>query len=319
MALRIALFGQAEFGRRTLDLLIERGHLVVGVFAPPEGGRPDALAERAQELGIELVRRRYYRKKTGEAIPAALAAYRSLDAELNVLASVQVFLPAQIVDAPVHRSICFHPSLLPAYRGGAAMQWQIIDGVEETGVSVFVPDQGADTGPIVLQRGGVKLGPDETTASLFFEKLQPLGVDAIADAVDLIDSGHARPRAQDETRASHQGLVDDSVAAVDLARSAGEIDRLVRGCDPQPGAFVRAGGELVRLYDARLEPEERGAPGQILSVDASGLRIALRGGVLRVGRVRADMGKEAASAFCERAGLSSGDRLESADQVKGGT
>lgn len=311
MALRIALFGQAEFGKRTLDLLRERGHRVVGVFAPPEGGRPDALAERATELGIPLVRRRYYRKKTGEAIPAALEAYRALDAQLNVLASVQVFLPREITDAPVHRSICFHPSLLPAYRGGAAMQWQIIDGVKETGVSVFVPDEGADTGPIVLQRGGVALDPTETTASLFFDKLLPLGVQAMVDAVDLIDSGRAQPRAQDEARATHQGLVDDAVAAVDLAKSAAEIDCLVRGCDPQPGAFVRVEGKPVRLYDARLEPEAGSAPGEVLSVDASGLRIALRGGVLRVGRVRADMGKEAASAFAERAGLSSGDRVES--------
>ncbi|MEE9278686.1 MAG: methionyl-tRNA formyltransferase [Myxococcota bacterium] len=315
MALRIALFGQADFGRNTLDLLLEKSHRVVGVFAPPEGPRPDALAERAGELGIPLVRRRYYRKKTGEAIPAALEAYRALTAELNVLASVQVFLPGEIVDAPRHQSICFHPSLLPKYRGGAAMQWQIIDGVEETGVSIFVPHQGADTGPIVLQRGGVKLGPAETTASLFFDKLQPLGVSAIVEAVQKVDAGEARPEPQDESKATHQGLVDDSVAAVDLGRSAGEIDRLVRGCDPQPGAHVRVAGKTVRLYDVRLEAEEAGTPGQILGIDSSGLRLALRGGVLRIGRVRADMGKEAASAFAERAGLASGDRVESGGQV----
>ncbi len=310
MALRIALFGQAAFGRDTLDLLRDKGHEVVGVFAPPEGSRPDALAERATELGIPVVRRRYYRKKTGEAIPAALEAYRALDANLNVLASVQVFLPNELVDAPVHKSVCFHPSLLPKYRGGAAMQWQIIDGADETGVSIFVPDEGADTGPIVLQKGGVKIGPTETTASLFFDKLHLLGVATIVEAVDLIDAGAARPLAQDETKATHQGLVDDEIAAVDLLRSALEIDRLVRGCDPQPGAFLRFEGKPLRLYDAKLEPQERGRPGEVLSVDASGLRLALRGGVLRVGRVRADMGKEAATAFAERAGLRSGDRVE---------
>ena len=190
------------------------------------------------------------------------------------------------------------------------MQWQIIDGVEETGVSIFVPDEGADTGPLLLQRGGVKIGPTETTASLFFDKLHPLGVEAIVEAVELINAGTARPAAQDETVATHQGLVDDEIAAVDLSRSAVEIDRLVRGCDPQPGAFLRCDGKPLRLYDARLEAEEEGEPGEILSVDASGLRLALRGGVLRVGRVRADMGKEAAAAFAERAGLGNGDRIE---------
>ena len=311
MALRIALFGQADFGKRTLDLLLEKGHRVVGVFAPPEESRPDALAARASELGIPLVRRRHYRKKTGEAIRAALDAYRDLGAELNVLDSVQVFLPSEILDAPKHKSICFHPSLLPEYRGGAAMQWQIIDGLEETGVSIFIPDQGADTGPLVLQKGGVKIGPSETTASLFFDKLLPLGVDAVVEAVERIDAGAPRPQPQDEGRASHQRLVDDGIAAVDLTRSASEIDRLVRACDPQPGAFIRIDGKPVRLYDAGLELEAAGEPGEILSVDSAGLRLALRGGVLRIGRVRADMGKEAASAFASRTGLRSGVRVES--------
>ena len=310
MALRIALFGQAAFGRDTLERLLEKGHRVVGVFAPPEGSRPDALSERAEELGIPLVRRRYYRKKTGEVIPAAVAAYRMLEAELNVLASVQVFLPSEIVDAPKHQSICFHPSLLPKYRGGAAMQWQIIDGVAETGVSIFVPDQGFDTGPILLQKGGVKLDPSETTASLFFDKLHPLGVEAIVETVEKIDAGTAQPVPQDEASATHQPLVDDSIAAIVLSRGAQEIDRLVRGCDPQPGAFIRIAGKPVRVYDARLEAEAAGEPGEILSIDATGLRLALKGGVLRIGRVRADMAKEAASAFAARVGLSSGDRVE---------
>ncbi len=313
MTLRVALFGQAAFGRDCLDRLVEKGHRVVGAFAPPEGARPDALAERATELGLPLVRRRFYRRRAGEAIPAALQAYRALDAELNVLASVQVFLPAEIVDAPAHKSICFHPSLLPRYRGGAAMQWQIILGERETGVTIFVPDQGADTGPIVVQKGGVVISPTETTGSLFFEKLHPLGVDAIVEAVEKIDSADAVPKPQDESRASHQGLVDDAVAALRLDRPAAEIDRLVRGCDPQPGAFVRRAGEIVRLYDATFEPaaEAAGAePGTIVSIDAGGLRLALRGGTLRLERVRADAGKEAAAAWAERAGVKPGDRVE---------
>lgn len=311
MALRIALFGQADFGQGVLDGLLETGHKVVGVFAPPEGPRPDALAERASELGIPLVRRRYYRKKSGEAIPEALEAYRALDAELNVLASVQVFIPSEITDTPVHKSICFHPSLLPLYRGGAAMQWQIIDGVEETGVSIFQPDEGADTGPIVVQKGGVKIDPHETAGSLFFKKLQPLGIEAILEAVDKIDKGEAVLEPQDESRATHQGLVKDDVAAIDLSWPAEEIDCLARGCDPQPGAFVRIGGNLVRLYDVRLEPGQGQEPGEIVAIDDGGLVLALRDGSLRVGRVRADSGKEHASEFSKRAGLSAGDRAES--------
>lgn len=314
MSLRIALFGQAAFGLDCLEGLLERGHEIVGVFAPPEASRPDPLAARAEELGLPLIRRRYFRKRDGSAIPAAVEAHRQLGAELNVLASVQVFVPREITDAPEHKSLCFHPSLLPAYRGGAAMQWQIIDGVKETGVSIFVPDEGADTGPVVVQKGGIALAATETTASLFFDKLHPLGVAAMLEAVDLVDAGRAEPQVQDESRASHQGLIDDAVAAVDLKRPAETIDRLVRGCDPQPGAFLAWRGAPLRLYGARLEALDPGAePGTIVGFDpeSGAMRIALSGGLLQVARVRGDAGKESARDWATRHGVTEGAALES--------
>jgi methionyl-tRNA formyltransferase len=282
------------------------------VFAPPDSGRPDALAERALELGIPLERRRYYRKKSGEPIAAALESYAALRADLNLLASVQVFLPREITDAPRYQSLCFHPSLLPRFRGGAALQWQIILGERETGVSIFVPDDGVDTGPVVVQKGGVEISPAETTATLFFDKLQPLGIEALVEATELVASGRARPEKQDESRATTQGLVDDVVAAIPLSAPAHEIDRLVRGCDPQPGAFLRLDGKPVRLFDAALEPAVAGAePGVVLACDASGLLIALRGGSLRVRRVRGDAGKESAADFARGVGLEVGQRFAS--------
>ncbi len=312
MSLRIALFGQAAFGRETLERVRANGHEVVGVFAPPDTGRPDALAERAVELGIPLVRRRFFRMKTGQPIAAALDEHRALGADLNVLASVQVFLPREITAAPRFESLCFHPSLLPRFRGGAALQWQIILGERESGVSIFVPDEGADTGPVVVQKAGVMLSPTETTATLFFEKLQPLGIAALVEAVELVASGRAQPSRQDESLATAQGLVDDAVAAIDLTSPAVEIDRLVRGCDPQPGAFLRFAGRQVRLFDVALLPSNSAAEvGSVVAIDGAGLAIALRAGVLRVKRVRADAGKEAAVDFAKRAGLEIGQRFES--------
>jgi methionyl-tRNA formyltransferase len=310
--MKLALFGQAAFGRDCLERLRADGHEVVGVFTPPDAGRPDPLGARAEELGLRVIRRRHFRTKAGRAIPEALAEYAGLGAELNVLAFVTAFLPREITDAPRGGSLCFHPSLLPEYRGGAALAWQIILGARESGVTVFVPDDGVDTGPIVVQKGGVEIAPDDTAGTLYFQKLYPLGQDAIVEAVRLVDAGAARPHPQDESRASFQGLVDDAVARIDLARPAPEIDRLVRGCDPQPGAYLRHRGAPVRLFDARLEagaPAE--SPGTLLAIDATGARIALRGGVLRVARVRADGAKEPASAYAARAGLGSGDVLES--------
>jgi methionyl-tRNA formyltransferase len=311
VGLRIALFGQAPFGRDCLDHLREDGHEIVGVFVPPDEGRPDPLAARAEELGLTLIRRRYFRRRTGEAIPAALDTYRNLDAELNVLAFVTVFLPREIVDAPKYRSLCFHPSLLPRYRGGTAINWQVILGERESGVSVFVPDEGVDTGPLVVQKGGVEIEPTDTTGSLYFRKLYPLGVQAVVEAVRAVESGTMQPVPQDESRATFQGLVDDTVARLDLKRPAEDLDRLIRGCDPQPGAFIRVRGERVRLYDARLEPAHEADAETVACVDEEGIVLAFRGGGVRIGRVRGDSGKEPAQAFAERIGLRSGERIES--------
>ena len=316
MSLRIALFGQAPLAVDVLNGLVAAGHEVVAVYAPADRGRPDALATRAEELELRLYRRHFFRKKSGEPIDSALQDYLKLDVELNVLASMTSFLPAQITDAPVHKSVCFHPSLLPRYRGGNALQWQIIEGEPQTGVSVFVPDEGVDTGPIVVQKGGETIGPVETTGSLFFDKLYPLGVAAMLEAVAAIDDETAEPRTQDESRATFQGLVDEKSAGIDLSRPAAEVDRRVRGCDPRPGGWLRYRGEPIRLYDAQLRPttaaSEGSEPGTVLDIADGAMDLVLSGGVLRIGRVRADSGKETAQAFSERVGLQPGSALTSA-------
>jgi len=311
MPLSIALFGQAPLALDCLDRLLADGHRIAGVFAPAAGDRPDPLATRAEALGLRCIRRRYFQTRDGQPIARALEEHAELGAELNVLASFTSFLPAAIRDAARHGSLCFHPSLLPRFRGGAALQWQILEGEVETGVTIFVPDDGVDTGPIAVQRGGVQIAPDDTAGTLFFKKLYPLGVEAMLEAVRDVERGTRQRIVQDERLATHQRLVDDAVAAIDFGRSALEIDRQVRGCDPQPGAFVRSAGRVLRLYEARLEPgDDALAPGTVRAVDASGLGIALRGGTLRVARVRADAGKETAQQFAERAGLTPGARLE---------
>jgi methionyl-tRNA formyltransferase len=305
MPLRIALFGQAPFGRDTLVRLLEAGHDVVGVYAPPEGARPDPLAEEAGKRGLRLLRHARFRRK-GAAIPELVAEHAGLRPDLNVLAFVTVILPPEIVDAPRHASLCFHPSLLPRFRGGNALAWQILLGEEQAGVSVFRPDAGVDTGPIVVQKGPVPISPTDTAASLYFDKLYGLGLDAIAEAVAAVDAGTARLRPQDESQASHQGLVTDEVARLDFAKDAAALDRWIRGCDPQPGAWALLRGEPLRLFDARLSPGDPGAPpGSVLSADAERVWIAARGGRIGVGRARAAQDAKRPAAEL----LAPGDRL----------
>jgi methionyl-tRNA formyltransferase len=307
MAIRIAVFGQAPFGRDVTTRLAEAGHEIVGVHVPPDGGgRVDPLAEAALEKDWPLFRYKGYRRK-GQAIQERVDEYLALGAELNVLPFTTVILPPEIIDAPIHKSVCFHPSLLPAFRGGSALAWQIIEGAEESGISVIQPDDGVDTGPLYDQRGGISISPIDTMASLYFDKLYPIGIDAMVETVAAIDAGTARLSPQIEEGASFQGLVDDEVAKLDLAEDVVALDRRIRGCDPGPGAWLSLGEERIRLYGSRVEshsgPSE--APGSVLAVVESGLLLAVRGGVLRIQKVRRSTGKCAA----HESGLEAGDRL----------
>ena len=306
MALRIAIFGQAAFGRDVLARIAGAGHEIVGVHVPPDRGRPDPLAEEAARRGLRVFRHARYRRR-GEAIPELAAEYRALGAELNVLPYTTVILPVEIVEAPRLGSLCFHPSLLPRYRGGSAIPWQIILGEDETGVTVFRPDAGVDTGPIVVQRGGVRIADTDTAATLYFEKLYPLGIEAIVEAVGCVAAGTARATPQDESHASFQGLVDEAAARIPWARPARELDRLIRGCDPQPGAHARLGDEVVRLFESRLlagAPSE--PPGTVLGLEEGRLLVAAGDGRLAVARVRRGEGKKLPAA---QAGLAPGERL----------
>jgi len=289
MSLRIALFGQAPFGRDTLLRLLEAGHDLVGVYALPEGARPDPLADEAAQRGLPLFRHARFRRK-GAAIPELANEHSKLGAELNVLAFVTMILPPEIVDGPVHGSLCFHPSLLPRFRGGNALAWQILLGARESGVTVFRPEAGVDTGPILVQKGGVPISPTDTSASLYFDKLYGLGLDAIALAVAAIDAGTAVFRAQDETDASHQGLVDDAVARLDWEKDAAELGRWIRGCDPQPGAWALRGAEVVRCYDGSHVDRDGSTgtarAGLVVRLEDGAALVAARDGLVRIGRVR---------------------------------
>ncbi|HPG24088.1 MAG TPA: formyltransferase family protein [Myxococcota bacterium] len=307
MSLKIAIFGQAPFGRDVSVRLAEAGHEIVGVHVPPDGGgRPDPLAAEAAERGWPLFRYKGYRRK-GQAIPERVEEYLALGAELNVMPFTTVLLPPEIVDAPRHRSVCFHPSILPAFRGGAALSWQIIEGASESGISVFQPDEGVDTGPLYLQKRGVPIEAGDTMASLYFDKLYPMGVEAMVETVAAIDAGTATLTPQSEQGASFQGLVDDAVARLDFAESVTALDRRIRGCDPAPGAWAERSDEVVRLFGSRVESEARpGAePGTVLGIDESGLALAARDGVLRIAKLRRGGAKTSAL----ESGLRAGDRL----------
>lgn len=280
-SLRIVLIGQAAFAVKALETLQARGHDVVHVFAPPDpaGGRPDSLKTRAVELGLPLSQPSSFRSE------AAYEQFKSLDADLAVMAFVTIIVPERILYAPRHQSICFHPSLLPRHRGASAIAWTLIQGDSETGVTWFWPDKGIDTGPILLQRR-VPIGANDTTGSIYFNTLFPLGGETLRDALALIEAGNPPRVVQDETLATYEPICRDEHARLDFGKPGPALHNLIRGCDPQPGAYAFLNGRKLRLYEPCIEAEVPGTPGTIISVAADGLRVALRGESIVVRRVR---------------------------------
>jgi methionyl-tRNA formyltransferase len=305
---RIVLIGQAAFAEQALEALDARGEEIVQVYAPPDipGGRPDPLKAKALELELPLSQPPSFR---GER---EYEQFRALEADLAIMAFVTIIVPERILYAPRFKTICFHPSLLPRHRGASAINWAIIAGDDETGVTWFWPDRGIDTGPILIQRR-VPIGAADTTGSLYFNSLFPLGIETMIEAVDQIAKGSAPATPQDESLATYEAPCRDEHGAIDFRKPARAVYNLVRGCDPQPGAFAMLGGRRLRLYEAQLEASGgTRAPGTIVTLDDKGMRVALDGATMLVRRARFDSSqKKAAPAELAAANeIAVGARLE---------
>jgi len=299
---RILLVGQAAFAEEVLRGLVAAGDVIAAVVCPPDAGpKPDPLKTSALERGIPV--HQFRSLKT----PEARTAFERADADLGLLAYVTQIVPEPLLHIPRQASLCFHPSLLPRYRGGSAIPWQLIRGETRTGVTVFWPDAGIDTGPILLQRDEA-VGPDDTAGTLYYKKLYPLGVRTCVDAVGLVREGRAPRVPQDEALATYDPLLTDAHAAIDWTRPVATVHDLIRGCDPQPGAHTSFAGTRLRLYDPH-RVDGTGAPGTVLAVDAAGITIAAQGGAVRCARARDDGAKAAAADVARALGIAAGARL----------
>lgn len=305
--MRIALIGQAAFAEKALEALLKHGDEIVHVFAPPDppSGRPDPLKAKSLALKLPLSQPKSFKSD------AAFEQFKSLDAELAILAFVTLIVPERILYHPRYKSICFHPSLLPRHRGASAINWALIHGDKETGVTWFWPDKGIDTGPLLIQKR-VAIDPNDTVGTLYFARLFQLGIDSMIEAIELIASGRAPAIVQDESAATYEPPCRDEHAKVDFSKSAAEVHNLIRGCDPQPGAYCEVDGRRLRLYEPTLETGSASAqPGTITSVGQEGMRIALNGGTMLIARARLEPeGKKAAPAEIQSTGaIREGTRL----------
>jgi methionyl-tRNA formyltransferase len=180
-------------------------------------------------------------------------------------------------------------------------------GRKKTGLSIFWPDNGLDTGPILLQKE-VEIEADDTLGSVYFNKLYPLGVEAMMESIELVRDGAAPRAAQDPDAGSYEGWCRKDDVQIDWSKPGDEVYNLIRGANPQPGAWTTFNGTEIKVFDSR-KAQGKGAPGSVLAVDEAGILVATADAAIRIMKVRADAGKLAAAEYAGAAGIEPGSTL----------
>jgi methionyl-tRNA formyltransferase len=294
--MRIAIVGQQDFGKAVLEAFLARGDEVAGVFCAPEkpGARPDALKVAAQEKGVKVFQ--FASLKSDQA----KAALHGLKAEIAVMAYVLQFAPQDFVNIPARGTIQFHPSLLPKYRGPSSINWPIARGDSRTGLTIFRPNDGLDEGPVILQKE-THIGPDDTLGTVYFDRLFPMGVQAMLEAADLVAAGKQRELAQDESQATYEGWFRDAEARIHWASHADAVYDLIRAANPAPGAWSTLAGVKLQIFDARKHPVRtfgavKGKIGEVVEAGAASFQVTAQGGRIEVLRAKLGEGKKVAAA-----------------------
>jgi len=258
--MRVIFMGTPDFSVPVLEALVAAGHEIACVYCQPprpagrgKKDRPTPVHARALDLGLEV---RHPVSLKGAEEQAEFAA---LKADVAVVVAYGLILPQAVLDAPVRGCLNVHASLLPRWRGAAPIHRAIMAGDAETGVCIMQMEAGLDTGPVLLRRA-LEIGAEETTAELH-DRLSELGAGLIVEALARLDE--LEPKVQPEEGVTYASKIDKAEARVDWTRPAEEVDRLIRGLSPFPGAWCEVGGERVKLLASRVS-EGQGAPGEVL-------------------------------------------------------
>jgi methionyl-tRNA formyltransferase len=308
--MRIVVHGQQAFGKAVLEALLKRGDDVVGVYVAPEkpGQKADPLKEAAIAAKLPVYQPASYRKQE------VWDEFRALKPDLQVMAFVTLFVPEEFLNIPTYGSIQYHPSLLPRYRGASAINWPIIQGDTETGLSIFWPDNGLDTGDVLLQKK-TPISFTDSLGSVYFDRLFPMGVEAMLESVDLVKAGKAPRIKQDESEATYEGRCTSENARIDWGKPWRQVHNLIRGCNPAPGAWTTLDGKTLQVFEAKPFPARDpkgigGKLGEIMSIEDDGFTVVCADGRIKVLRVKpADGPKVAAAEYAASVKLAAGARF----------
>ena len=272
--MKVVFLGSGAFAIPSLEALLGAGHEVAAVVTQPdkEKGRgravaPPPLKPIALDHGLTVLQPRRVKE------PTAQEALRALAPEIQVVVAYGQILPLSVIEIPKHGTVNVHGSLLPRYRGAAPVQWAIVNGETETGVTTMLIDAGLDTGPTLLARA-TPIAEDETAERLE-QRLAVLGADLLVDTLKGIQDGTVAPTPQDHSSATHAPIIRKEDGVIDWTRPAAAIERRVRGFHAWPGATTTLAGRGLKILRAREKPGSAGdAPGTLAQVDREGLVVA---------------------------------------------
>lgn len=259
------MIGQSLFGKEVYKELVKEGHQVVGVFTiPDKDGKADPLGAEAEKDGVPVFKFPRWRLK-GQAIPEVVEKYTALGAELNVLPFCSQFIPMEVIDAPKHGSIIYHPSILPRHRGASAINWTLMQGDKIGGFSVFWADDGLDTGDILLQKECEVL-PEDTVNSIYNRFLFPEGVKGMVEAVRLIAEGKAPRIPQPVEGATYDPMQKKENAKINWDQPGEAIHNFIRGNDKVPGAWTEVNGTKLTFFGSSFTSSGPNPDGQPLEI-----------------------------------------------------
>lgn len=306
--MKIIFMGTPDFAAASLEALIASRHEIQAVVTQPDKpkGRkgeltPSPVKVVAEEKGIKVYQPL---KVRDEEFVETLRAYNP---DVIVVVAFGQIIPLSILKMPKFGCVNIHGSLLPKYRGAAPIQWAVLDGEKETGITTILMDEGIDTGDILLKKT-IKIDTDETSGSLF-DKLMTLGAETILETLDELEKGSLTPTKQGESPTAYAKMLTKAMGLIDFTRSAKELDCFVRGMDPWPSAYTLLVGKTLKLWKVRAV-EKSGKAGSVIEIGKESFTIACGEGAIEVLEVQLE-GKKRMSAgdFLKGSTLNKGQEL----------
>lgn len=284
--MKIVFMGTPDFAVGALEALVAAGHQVVAVVTQPDkprgrGGKPQVTPVKACAMNYQIPVFQPTKIKT----PEAVQVLRAYQADLFVVAAFGQILSAEILKIPPYGCINIHASLLPKYRGAAPIQWAILEGEEETGVTLMQMDEGLDTGDMLVKTR-VAIDPKETGESLF-HKLAQAGARLLVDSLPAIEAGTIVPEPQDNTQSSYAGMIKKEMGWIDWSRSAIELERLIRGLNPWPSAYTGLSGKTLKIWEADIERQNTDKkPGTVVQVTKDAIKVQTGDGLICIKNIQ---------------------------------